>query len=60
MRIGQEIRTGKTGRRTFIIMKADFDKWLEKKYERRMQYGKVQNRGQGADCEQKAAAVLEL
>ena len=28
---GQEIRTGKTGRRTFIIMKADFEKWLEEK-----------------------------
>lgn len=31
MRIWQEIRTGKTGRRTFIIMKADFEKWLEEK-----------------------------
>lgn len=28
---GTVISTGKTGRRTFIIMKADFDKWLEEK-----------------------------
>lgn len=28
---GTVISTGKTGRRTFIIMKADFEKWLEEK-----------------------------